>query len=528
MFPSTGLFKSTICPFYPKCSKEPCFFSHDGSSLAGSYLRDRPEQTTSKRPLPQPNPVLQEESERLKKRRQPLPLTNITTVPLNSFKENRGDPSQSNAVSVRKALPHKTLQSPSSLEPIKRAAHTSKPETHSAKPPTILPNIKSKIPIMSRQMLANKLYESFRRIYAPILSQKPTAASESTTKQEEFILNNTTNVAGYKQMAATVLGNLKKRPISVSLDDIGIDGEWKDPELDKNDFVFADTARQCVASTENLKEMGYPLPNLLSDVTVSFGACVGNQITCDRCKSPYILKDLLDNQDAEACLYHSQRMTTVLINGEKKRIYSCCQDAQESNGCTRGPHVYKEVDLGILHAKIPFVEAPPYSKNNKDRRRIIALDCEMGYTTAGMELIRLTIVDDKKVKLLDELVLPSHMVVDLNTRYSGVKTLEGVKHDLRSLRKEIFKYIDRETIVLGHGLENDMCALRLIHTNVIDTVHLFPHRMGLPYRNSLRTLSSTFAQKLIQQGSDGHDSMEDAATCIDLLKVYIKKNKIRY
>jgi RNA exonuclease 1 len=94
----------------------------------------------------------------------------------------------------------------------------------------------------------------------------------------------------------------------------------------------------------------------------------------------------------------------------------------------------------------------------------------MGYTTAGMELIRLTAVDQNMNVLLDELVLPANMIIDLNTHYSGIKTLEGVKYDLPSLRQELFKYIDQNTIIVGHGLENDMNALRIIHTNIIDTV----------------------------------------------------------
>ena len=33
--------------------------------------------------------------------------------------------------------------------------------------------------------------------------------------------------------------------------------------------------------------------------------------------------------------------------------------------------------------------------------------------------------------------------------------------------------MDSETILIGHGLENDMNAMRLIHENIIDTSILF-------------------------------------------------------
>jgi RNA exonuclease 1 len=46
---------------------------------------------------------------------------------------------------------------------------------------------------------------------------------------------------------------------------------------------------------------------------------------------------------------------------------------------------------------------------------------------------------------------------------------------------------------VGHALENDFKALKLLHGNVIDTVILFPHPRGLPYRSALRILVQRYA-----------------------------------
>lgn len=35
-------------------------------------------------------------------------------------------------------------------------------------------------------------------------------------------------------------------------------------------------------------------------------------------------------------------------------------------------------------------------------------------------------------------------------------------------------------VQVGHALENDLAALRLVHTRVIDTGHLFPHPRVCP------------------------------------------------
>jgi hypothetical protein len=37
-----------------------------------------------------------------------------------------------------------------------------------------------------------------------------------------------------------------------------------------------------------------------------------------------------------------------------------------------------------------------------------------------------------------------------------------------------------------HRLDNDLKALRLIHTRIIDTAIMYPHERGPPYRRALK------------------------------------------
>lgn len=92
--------------------------------------------------------------------------------------------------------------------------------------------------------------------------------------------------------------------------------------------------------------------------------------------------------------------------------------------------------------------------SGKTPLKIAALDCEMVYTTAGMSLARLTILDGEGEKMLDEFVRPHGMVLDLITRWSGVteRDLERAKMDIRRLRKEVLgSYIDENTSEIFHA-----------------------------------------------------------------------------
>jgi DNA polymerase III epsilon subunit-like protein len=94
-------------------------------------------------------------------------------------------------------------------------------------------------------------------------------------------------------------------------------------------------------------------------------------------------------------------------------------------------------------------------------------------------------------------------------------------------------FLDRispATPLIGHALDNDLNVIRLIHPTIVDTVHLFPHNGGLPFRNSLKYLARQFVQMNIQQGgAAGHDSYEDAKATGELVrfKVKVTWNKLK-
>jgi len=228
---------------------------------------------------------------------------------------------------------------------------------------------------------------------------------------------------------------------------------------------------------------------------------------------------------------------------------SCCNGVVGSPGCVdHDTHVFKISDTRRMSLVMPYMETP--ENDQVEPHTAVSFDCEMGYTTLGLELIRLTVVSWPYHKVLvDVLVQPIGHVLDLNTRFSGV-TPDGFlkaksydpgkskpnRFDLRKVdsphfaRDLFLSHVSPTTYVIGHAIENDLNVIRLIHPTsfIIDTMVLYPHHQGLPYRNGLKALAKSHLNLDIQQGgAAGHDSYEDAKTTGELVRAKISSDWLR-
>ncbi|KAF9551033.1 hypothetical protein EC957_010801 [Mortierella hygrophila] len=184
---------------------------------------------------------------------------------------------------------------------------------------------------------------------------------------------------------------------------------------------------------------------------------------------------------------------------------------------------------GVSELKENWIETDQLANSvSPDQRKLIAMDCEMCLTEHGSELTRITLIGEDGKVIYDELVLPTNPITDYLTKYSGMtaERLSGVTTRLADVQKRLKELIDYDTILVGHSLENDMKVLKFAHPFIIDTAKVYHHTRGPPSRPSLKWLAYRWLERRIQNGGDnGHDSIEDALTCLDLIKLKIKNGQ---
>lgn len=239
--------------------------------------------------------------------------------------------------------------------------------------------------------------------------------------------------------------------------------------------------------------------------------------TCSRCAEMYkVTEDRIPIQTTR-CIYHPGRLWNERVNKSLERRYSCCKGEPSSGGCNSTKYHVNDGELE-LENYIGFVQTQPKPSIPANEHGIYALDCEMCYTTLGLELTRITIVDHKFEIVYEKLVKPKNFILDYNSRFSGIHEgdLDCIETTLEDVQSDLLEKFSSDTILVGHSLNSDMKALKLIHATVIDTSNLFPHKRGLPYKRGLKTLVQEYLRVIIQEDA-GHDSKEDAISSLKLV-----------
>ncbi|NWX77074.1 REXO1 exonuclease, partial [Alca torda] len=430
----------------------------------------------------------------------------------------------------------------------KRVAHVPSLQSASLQRPVIPTEFGAKVPTNIRQRYLNlfideclKFCSSSQEAFDKALSEEKVAYERSTSrniylnvavntlkKLRSLVPNSpsSANKTSNKKVVSheAVLGGKLAAKTSFTLNRSG--------SLRAEDLTGAALYRRLkdyLMTEEQLKENGYPMPHPEKPGRAVLFTAEEKKTTdsscriCCRCGTEYMVSASGNCIRREECVHHWGRLRKQRVPGGWETHYSCCSGAVGSPGCqVAKQHVHdgrKESLDGFVKTfeKLPTTDGYP---------GIYALDCEMCYTKQGLELTRVTVINSDLKVVYDTFVKPDSKVVDYNTRFSGVteEDLENTSITLRDVQAVLLNMFSADTILIGHSLESDLFALKLIHGTVVDTAIVFPHRLGLPYKRALRTLMADYLKRIIQDNVEGHDSSEDARACMELMVWKIKED----
>ncbi|CAD6583139.1 MAG: RNA exonuclease 3 [Alectoria sarmentosa] len=565
MFSSIGLFKRVDCPEQPHCSLLNCIFTHHSVSEVVPATVSLPKGRPGEEVIDQNGPR--------KKRRLALPDTaskdisppprrlqskSVASVPASLNKSSTG-PKPKGALppgkNVELSLNPKMLQNP--------------PAAHAV-----------------RIQLVTMIHEQMVRLNGEVKQSQDSSQNALRLSPQELIieaLEQEENIA--KQNPAVYLNVIKLRITKLKKMKFA---EWKEERLKQiakgapvelihkiesapksietglsssQEIAFLS---KLLAKQGDLARHGY-VPHALRDEEIAQArsgveAAQGWE-QCDRCKTRFQVFPGRREEDGAltsggTCTYHPTKPRRPQAKdradkGHKEAIYACCNETVgESAGCTQATtHVFKISEPKRLALIMPFKETPP-KLLTPGPNNAACFDCEMGYTTLGLELIRLTATAwPNGEELLDVLVRPLGEVLDLNSRFSGVwqeDYANALSYECRSIDEDspskdgekrlrivespsiardlLFEHLTPESPLIGHALDNDLNATRIIHPSIVDTILLFPHPRGLPLRFGLKALMKRHLDRDVQMGGDqGHDSKEDARAAGDLVRLKISE-----
>uniref|UniRef100_A0A8C0G7N6 RNA exonuclease 1 homolog n=1 Tax=Chelonoidis abingdonii TaxID=106734 RepID=A0A8C0G7N6_CHEAB len=430
----------------------------------------------------------------------------------------------------------------------KRIAHAPTLQSASLKRPVIPTEFGAKVPTNIRQRYLNlfideclKFCSSSQEAFDKALSEEKVAYERSTSRNIYLnvavntlkklrslvpnsppCVNKTSNrkVVSHEAM----LGGKLAAKTSFTLNQSG--------NLRAEDLTGAALYRRLkeyLLTEEQLKENGYPMPHpekagravvfTVEEKKTTDSSCR----VCCRCGTEYMVSASGNCIRKEECLHHWGRLRKQRVPGGWETHYSCCSGAVGSPGCQVAKQHVQDGRKENLEGFVKTFEKLPTTNGYPG---IYALDCEMCYTKQGLELTRVTVINSDLKVVYDTFVKPDNKVVDYNTRFSGVteEDLENASITLRDVQAVLLNMFSADTILIGHSLESDLFALKLIHNTVVDTAVVFPHRLGLPYKRALRTLMADYLKRIIQDNVEGHDSSEDASACMELMIWKIKED----
>ncbi|XP_067298792.1 RNA exonuclease 1 homolog isoform X2 [Pseudorasbora parva] len=388
----------------------------------------------------------------------------------------------------------------------------------------------AKVPHDVRQRYVNLFVEEFLKSSVTVQD-----AFEKALAEEKIVYDRSINKLKYLSIAVNALKRLKNQNVLPAKASSERDQHVSRGNVPLNtqalqgpgDLTLYEQLKEHVLSEDVLRINNFPRKHQdKADFAIQYGDTkkgISDPLKriCCRCGATFSVDKSGKHTRREECNYHYGKVIENRVPGGVETRYSCCESAVGSPGCqVFNLHVHDAVSLQ------GFVSSLPQSSVGKTCPGVFAVDTQTCYTTQGLELARVTIVNSSLQVIFDSFVKSGNDVIDYNTRFSGISEddVKGTSSSLRDIQAVLLSFINADTILIGHGLENDLVALKIIHNNVIDTSVVFPHRLGLPHKRELNSLTADYLRRIIQESEVGHDTREDATACMELMLWRVKED----
>ncbi|XP_043573244.1 RNA exonuclease 1 homolog isoform X2 [Chiloscyllium plagiosum] len=281
-----------------------------------------------------------------------------------------------------------------------------------------------------------------------------------------------------------------------------------------------------VLTEGQLKENGYPRYDPENPGTALLFNGEANKYiadsliqVCCRCGRRFSVTPDGSYISKEECSHHWGRTIRRQVSGGWDARYSCCGGSLGSVGCQLAKlHVYnqKENLNGFVKTSLKLL---PLDGNPG----VYAVNSELCYTKQGGALSHVSVISANLEVVYDVFVKPDNEVIDFNTRFSGVtrEDVMNAKTTRSDVHSALLTMFSADTILIGHSLDKDLLALKLIHSMVIDLSVVFPHSLGLPHKRALRNLMAEYLSHTIPDNVKGSDK---ASACMELMMWRVKED----
>ncbi|XP_064115899.1 RNA exonuclease 5-like isoform X1 [Macrobrachium nipponense] len=183
------------------------------------------------------------------------------------------------------------------------------------------------------------------------------------------------------------------------------------------------------------------------------------------------------------------------------------------------PVLSSYLENGFVYSKDKYKKVKPSSP-------MYGIDCEMCLSEENkLELGSISVVNEDLKLIYHKLVKPEKKIVNYLTQFSGLtkEMLESVTTTVYDVQNDLRSLLPPDAILVGHSLNNDLKAMKIMHPYVIDTAVAYNLTFNKRRLSSLQVLTKLFLERQIQMNPGGHDPTEDAVATLELIQLKLKK-----